>query len=94
MVVWNVESDNDLHISTNPISSCNECGYDIDQWLEVLVFLPLCRQVFGAAKCDPQFSGPQRNAGGKIPEEVLAHTEELLDRQAVEAGWMSWNAGR
>ena len=34
-------------------------------------FKQLGRQVFGAAKCDLQFSGPQRNAGGKISEEKL-----------------------
>ena len=30
-------------------------------------------QVHGAAKCNPQFPGPQRNAGGKILEEALAY---------------------
>ena len=36
-------------------------------------FKQLGSQVLGAAKCDPQFPGPQRNAGGKIPEEALAY---------------------
>ena len=43
-------------------------------------FKQLGRQVFGAVKCDPQFSGPQRNAGGKIPEEVLAHSFSTAKR--------------
>ena len=36
-------------------------------------FKQLGGQVLGAAKCDPQFPGPQRNAGGKILEEALAY---------------------
>ena len=36
-------------------------------------FEQLGRQVLGAAKCDPQFSGPQRNADGKILKEALAN---------------------
>ena len=36
-------------------------------------FKQLGGQLLGAAKCDPQFPGPQRNAGGKILEEALAY---------------------
>ena len=36
-------------------------------------FKQLGGQVLGAAKCDPQFPGPQRNAGGKILEEALVY---------------------
>ena len=36
-------------------------------------FKQLGSQALGAAKCDPQFPGPQRNAGGKILEEALAY---------------------
>ena len=36
-------------------------------------FKQLGSQVLGAAKCNPQFPGPQRNAGGKILEEALAY---------------------
>ena len=40
----------------------------------------------GAAKYDPQFSGPQRNAGGKILEAALANIRRgVTDPQSLEA---------